>query len=75
MSSHKVNQKKIALYIPNLAWQDADKPVIWHITPYNNCLIAAIIREFCDVQIIDANFHNYFHEQFQAKLLDYALTW
>ncbi len=71
MNFNSSAKKKIALCIPNLAWQDADKSVVWHITPYNLCLLASMIRDFCDVKIVDANFYNYSHEEFQAQLTEY----
>lgn len=51
-------RKKIALCIPNFAWQKADQSVSWHVIPYNLCLLAAMLRDLCDIIIIDANTEN-----------------
>lgn len=48
----------IMLIVPNFRWGDIDEITYWHYIPYNLCLIASMIREDYDVQIIDANIDN-----------------
>lgn len=62
------NIKKIALVIPNFAWQESDKSVAWHVVPYNLCMLAAMIRDFCEIVIIDANTENFDELEFKAAL-------
>ncbi len=40
--------------MPNLKWCSGDSSTFWHFVPYNLCLLAAIIRKQCDVEILDA---------------------
>lgn len=61
-------KKKIAFVIPNFAWQKADKSVSWHVVPYNICLLAAMVRDLCDIVIIDANTYNIDHAGFKNAL-------
>lgn len=56
--------KKIVLVVPNFNWTDTDAITTWHFIPYNLCLIAAVIENQYDVEIIDANLNNYSPEQF-----------
>lgn len=46
--------KRVVLIVPNFRWVDTDKNALWHYLPYNLCLIAACVRDICDVSIIDA---------------------
>lgn len=49
-----MNTFKLALVVPNYRWTQLDENAFWHITPYNLCMLAATVRDLCDVQIIDA---------------------
>lgn len=61
-------RKKVSFVIPNFAWQEADKSVAWYVVPYNICLLAAMVRDICDVVIIDANTDNLDYESFKKAL-------
>lgn len=50
--------KRVALCIPNLAWQETNSNMRWNIVPYALCILAATIRDICEVEIIDANLDN-----------------
>lgn len=45
---------KLVLLIPNYRWNEVDKRAFWHIMPYNLCLLAGMVSDICDVEIIDA---------------------
>ncbi|MDI6448141.1 B12-binding domain-containing radical SAM protein [Anaerobaca lacustris] len=49
-----MNRFKVVLVVPNYRWTELDESAFWHITPYNLCLLAAMVRDLCEVQIIDA---------------------
>lgn len=51
-------KNSIVLVVPNYRWGDIDDITYWHYIPYNLCLIASMIREVYDVQIVDANIDN-----------------
>lgn len=59
---------KLTLVVPNYHWIEQDESTFWHITPYNLCLLAAMVRDLCDVQILDAYAGNMTEEQFIAAL-------
>lgn len=62
----------LALCIPNLNWQSADTGVRWHVVPYALCLLAATVRDICDVTIVDANLENLSEETFESRLREGA---
>jgi len=45
---------KLVLLVPNYRWHEADKSALWHIMPYNLCLLAGMVSNICDVEIMDA---------------------
>ena len=67
---NREKKKKIALVIPNLSWQESDKSVMWHIVPYNLCMLAAMFRDFCEVVIIDANAEELDETAFKNKIAE-----
>lgn len=40
--------------VPNHQENEVDRRAHWHITPYNLCLLAGVVSDMCDVQILDA---------------------
>lgn len=46
---------KVTLVVPNFIWCDWDESSRWQFIPYNLCLLAAMIEDICEVNIIDAN--------------------
>ncbi|WP_031480995.1 B12-binding domain-containing radical SAM protein [Maridesulfovibrio frigidus] len=64
-----MNKSKVCLIIPNYNWAADDERILWHIIPYNLCLLAAIIENDYDVTILDAYAENLTEEQFKDKLL------
>lgn len=65
---------KLLLVIPNFNWTEGDAHTFWHIIPYNLCLLAAVVRSKCDVEILDAYISDMTREQFaktiQKKKID-----
>ncbi|WP_419786434.1 B12-binding domain-containing radical SAM protein [Pseudodesulfovibrio sp.] len=59
---------KIVLTVPNNRWTEGDESSFWHFVPYNLCMLASMIRDMCDVEILDANFHNLSAEAFVEEL-------
>jgi len=59
---------KILLVLPNMRWYQGDESTFWHIVPYNLCLIAAMIEDICDVEILDAYIDDLTTEQFTERL-------
>lgn len=59
---------KVLLTVPNNRWTEGDESSFWHFVPYNLCLLASMIRDMCDVEILDANFEELSADEFKAKL-------
>ena len=60
--------QKVVLVVPNFNWRETDSITNWHFMPYNLCLIAAMIENNHQVEIVDANLNNYSIEQFKNKI-------
>ena len=62
---------RVILCVPNFRWVSGnDQPTLWHYIPYNLCMLAAMVRDICDVEIIDANQMNLSPEDFQMMIVD-----
>jgi radical SAM superfamily enzyme YgiQ (UPF0313 family) len=59
---------KLLLVVPNFRWNAQDARVMWHITPYNLCLLAAMVEDICEVSILDAYDLDLSAEDFQAQI-------
>lgn len=59
---------KLLLVVPNFRWNAQDARVMWHITPYNLCLLAAMVEDLCPVSILDAYALDLTPEDFQARI-------
>ncbi|MBU0599674.1 B12-binding domain-containing radical SAM protein [bacterium] len=59
--------KKVVLTIPNLRWHKTDC-TLWIVTPYNLCLLTAMINNEYDVVIVDANIDNLSVEDFTVAI-------
>jgi len=59
---------KLALVVPNYRWIPANKNFYWHFIPYNLCILAAMVKDICEVEIIDAYIANMSLEDFIALL-------
>ena len=61
---------KLLLCVPNYRWASVDSRALWHIIPYNLCLLAAMVRDSVAVEIVDAHTQNLTVEQFRQKIRD-----
>ncbi|MDR1536252.1 MAG: B12-binding domain-containing radical SAM protein [Planctomycetota bacterium] len=59
---------KIALCFPNFAWQVSDASFQWHMLPHSLCILAAMVRDVCEVDIIDAYKENMSRDGFAERL-------
>ncbi len=57
---------KVALVIPNFRWVNREQKTLWDVFPYNLCLIAAMIEDKCNVEIIDANINDMTTTEFSS---------
>lgn len=44
----------VLLVVPNLRWCRGDESTFWHFVPYNLCLLAAMVDDLCEVEVLDA---------------------
>lgn len=68
MNSEK---KRLILAYPNQRWQKYDIGTTWNLNPATLCLLAAMVRDFIDVKIIDAQFKNLSQEQFLQEIANF----
>ena len=59
--------RKMLILVPNTRWFDRR---YFHSTPYTPCLLAAIVNESVDVEILDTNFENLTPNQVQDRIKD-----
>lgn len=59
---------RLVLVVPNYRWWELDQRVMWHYIPYNLCLLAAMVRDECEVHIIDAYVHDTSQEAFAEQI-------
>ena len=45
---------RVLLVVPNLRWCEGDESTFWHFVPYNLCLLAAMVDDLCEVEVLDA---------------------
>lgn len=59
---------RVSLVVPNFRWAEWDVNTLWHFIPYNLCLLAAMIEDLCEVNILDAYKLNLNEDKFVAEL-------
>ncbi len=57
------DRPKVLLIIPNLNWIDQDMNALWDVLPWNLCMLAAMIEDFCKVEILDSYKRNLTQEE------------
>jgi len=62
---------KVLLVVPNFKWADWDVNTLWHYFPYNLCLLASMIRDICDVKILDTNLNKSSYEELEDEIKYY----
>lgn len=68
----KNQRKKLLLLYPNQRWQKDDMGTTWNLNPATLCLLAAMVRDFVDVKIIDAHFRNISVAGLRQEIVDFA---
>ena len=63
--------KKVMLVYPNQRWYKYDLTTTWDLSPYGICLLATMLQDKYEVQIVDAQFYNLSEEQFRAKIEEF----
>jgi anaerobic magnesium-protoporphyrin IX monomethyl ester cyclase len=61
-----MQKPKVLLAVPNFRWSDWDAQTLWHFIPYNLCILAAMVKDICDVEILDAYKLDMDEEEFKA---------
>lgn len=59
---------RVSLVVPNFRWAEWDVNTLWHFIPYNLCLLAAMIEDICEVNILDAYKLNLNEDEFVSEL-------
>ena len=65
---HLTDRPKILLILPNLNWIDKDMNALWDVLPWNLCMLAAMIEDFCEVEILDAYKKNLTQDQLSVEI-------
>ena len=61
-------RKKLVLVYPNMRWQKDDSVTLWNLDPTALCLLAAMVKDIVDVEIVDAQFYNMDKEAFKLEI-------
>lgn len=62
--------KKLILTYPNQRWKKVDANTNWDLSPSMLCLLAAMVKNIVEVQIIDAHFYDLSIEEFKKQLAE-----
>ena len=66
------SRPKIMLIIPNLNWVDKDLNALWDLIPWNLCMLASLVEDFCEVKIVDAYDSNLSHEELENIIREFS---
>ena len=61
-------KKKLVLVYPNQRWLKDDIVTTWRLDPRTIAVLAAVVRDLVDVEILDANAGNLSPEAFRAMI-------
>ncbi len=61
---------RVLLVVPNLRWCQGDESTFWHFVPYNLCLLAAMVNDLCEVEVLDAYIDDLSLEEFAATVAE-----
>ena len=67
-----VMKRKLILAYPNMRWLKEDITTTWNLNPSTLCLLAAMVKDYVKVKIIDAQFYNMTEESFKKEIEDYG---
>ena len=59
---------KLILTYPNQRWQKFDVNTTWDLNPVTLMLLASVVKDIADVEILDAHFHDMTIEKFKEEL-------
>ena len=62
------NKPNLLLVVPNFRWCVGDKNTYWHYIPYNLCILASMVKDICNIKIIDAYNENLTKDQFSEMV-------
>lgn len=62
--------KKLVLVYPNMCWLKDDVVTVWDLNPTTLLLLAAMVEELVEVEIVDAQFHRLSEQEFQAIIAE-----
>ena len=68
IKKHLTDRPKILLIIPNLNWIDKDINALWDVLPWNLCMLAAMVEDFCEVEILDAYKRNLTQKELSVEI-------
>ena len=60
--------KKLLLTYPNQRWQKTDMNTVWDMNPATLLLLAAMVKDLVEVEIVDAQFNDMSQEEFRHKI-------
>ncbi len=60
--------KKVVLVYPNQRWFKYDLTTTWDLSPYGICMLATMLKDRYDVEIVDAQIENMSKEEFRSKI-------
>ena len=60
---------KLVLVVPNFNWIHGEEHTFWDYVPYNLCLLAAMVEDICEVDIIDAYAKNMDVHEFKEAVI------
>lgn len=60
--------KKLCLIYPNQRWQKDDVNTVWDLNPVTLTLLASMVKDIIDVEILDAQFYNLTIEEFRSRI-------
>lgn len=63
--------KRVMLVYPNQKWQKFDLTTTWNLSPYTICLLATMLEDKYEIQIVDAQFYNLSEEEFRLRVKEF----
>jgi len=64
-------KKRLILAYPNLRWIKDDITTTWNLNPSTLCLLGAMVKDYVEVEVVDAQFNNMSEEDFRKEIKEY----
>lgn len=64
-------KRKLVLAYPNMRWLKEDITTTWNLNPSTLCLLGAMVKDYVDIKIIDAQFNDLSEEAFKKEIAAY----